>query len=146
MVWHSRQADRIGPHITLVHELDESANVRRELEDVAGATPRFHVWLGKTIRWGPPEDGIAIDVVDHEGGLGQLLTELHGRGFRTTGRAHVTLVHGRALESQDLDGAWESLKNQDLRLRQTVERLAVIEQREQRWVHSYECQLERGVK
>jgi len=35
MVWHSRQADRIGPHITLVHELDESANVRRELEDVA---------------------------------------------------------------------------------------------------------------
>jgi hypothetical protein len=43
-----------------------------ELEDVAGATPRFHVWLGKTIRWGPPEDGIAIEVVDRDGGLGRL--------------------------------------------------------------------------
>lgn len=72
MVWDSRQADRIGPHITLVYELDESANLRHELEDVAGATTRFHVWLGKTIRWGPPEDGIAIEVVDRDGGLGRL--------------------------------------------------------------------------
>jgi 2'-5' RNA ligase len=139
--WDSLQADRIDPHITLVYELDDSANVRHELEEVAGATPRFQIWLGKAIRWGPPEDGIAIEVIDRDGGLGRLLADLRGRGFRTTGRPHVTLVHGRTVETPDLNRAWESLKEQELGLRHTVEWLAVVEQRAERWVRMYDCSL-----
>ena len=139
--WDPLLADRVDPHITLVYELDDSADVRHDLMAVAGTTPRFQVWLGKAIRWGPPKDGIAIEVVDRDDGLDQLLAGLRGRGFRTTGRAHVTLVHGRTVEIARLDSAWESLKDQDLQVGQTVERLAVIERRGESWIRSYECRL-----
>lgn len=139
--WDPQEADRIGPHLTLVYELDASPSVRHELEEVAAAARRFHLWLGKTIRWGQPDDGIAIEVVDHEGGLGQLLTQLQSRGFRTTGKPHITLVHGRSVGIPDLDRAWSSLRDQDLRARHPVERLAVIERRTERWVPVYECRL-----
>lgn len=66
--------------------------------------------------------GIAIEVVDRDGGLGALLAKLQGRGLRTTRQPHITIVHGRSVPIPHLDRAWSWLRDLGLRMRHAFDR------------------------
>ncbi|MET0324851.1 MAG: 2'-5' RNA ligase family protein [Ilumatobacteraceae bacterium] len=110
--WDPVMTDRIGAHITLVHDVVDHERAR-ELVAAAARSAPFTVTLTHADRWGRSSNGIYLHVDDPTGSVAALheqLAELEQPAWsRVAFRAHATLIHGRTVTPEDAAAAWAAL-------------------------------------
>lgn len=117
--WDPVMAGRIGPHLTLVHDVVDHGRAQGLVVETASVTAPIGVTLRGTGRWAETSAyGVFLEVVDPVGALVALhgrLAELETPRWARVGyRPHVTLVHGRTVDPARAEPAWQALG--DLRL------------------------------
>jgi 2'-5' RNA ligase len=115
--WDPVMCNRIGPHITLIHDVvDHAEAVARVATAAAGSAP-FTVRLTTTAHWGRSAYGVYLHVDDPTGGVtalhGQLADLEEPRWARVAFRAHCTLVHSRTTPATVAARAWAELEGFD---------------------------------
>lgn len=114
MRWDPIMCGRIGAHITLLHDVVDDAGASDAIAAAASSTPPFQVRLTDTAHWGQSAYGVYLHVVDVEGGVSSLHSQLarfeDPRWARVSYRPHVTLVHSRTTEPAVAAAAWAVLE------------------------------------
>ena len=137
MRWDPVMRARIGSHITLIHDVTDHVRATDLVAAAASSTAPFAVRLGRVDRWGPSAWGIYLHVDDASGGVASLHAQLASleepRWARATFRAHVTLVHGRTVESAAAEQAWAELDGFDPGWVVEIGAIDIVELREPAW-------------
>lgn len=111
--WDPVMRARIGPHVTLLHEVVDHGRATETVAAAAAATPRCTVRLTDAARWGETAYGVYLHVEDRTGAVTSLHEQLahleEPRWARVPFRAHCTLVHGRTTEPTVAARAWAEL-------------------------------------
>ncbi len=135
--WDPVMAARIGPHITLVHDVVGDGAIDARVAEVADGTAPFVVGLAAATLWGPARYGIFLGLDDPAGtvaGLHGALADLEAPGWaRVEYRPHVTLVHGRTVTADDADAAWDALGGLHAGWPAEITAIDVVELVEPRW-------------
>jgi 2'-5' RNA ligase len=135
--WDPVMRDRIGSHITLIHDVTDHAAAVELVAVVASSTTPFAVRLGRADRWGPSAWGIYLHVDDPLGAIASMQSRLavleEPRWARVAFRSHVTLVHSRTTEPAVAERAWAALDGFDPGWPVEVRALDVIELEEPGW-------------
>ena len=111
--WDPVMLGRIDAHVTLVHDVVDTATARRLVEEAAAATAPFEITLTTAHCWTRAANGVYLDVDDPTGGIEALharLSALETPAWARAGfRPHVTVVHGRTVDPELADSAWAAL-------------------------------------
>jgi 2'-5' RNA ligase len=111
--WDPVMRARIGPHITLVHDVVDHARATADVAAVAAAMTRVRARLTAAAHWGQAAYGVYLGVEDPTGGIAALQAQLAAleepRWARVPFRAHCTLVHSRTTEPTIAARAWAEL-------------------------------------
>ena len=135
--WDPVMADRIGPHVTIVHDVIDADRACRVLDAVADELPAFSIAFAGTACWASPPIGVYLHVVDLDGGVAALrarLAQLEAPGW--TGapyEPHVTLVHPKWIEPGTADAAWAALRRYDIEATVTIDAVATVKLGDERW-------------
>jgi hypothetical protein len=123
--WDPVMAERIGPHVTVVYEVDD--DLLERLDTVASSTPPFTLELERPQCWGGPAGGIYFPVVDEAGALDELRARLGAVApAGVTYRPHVTITHPRTTPADRALAAWAGLADLSVPGRWTVRELCVV--------------------
>lgn len=111
--WDPVMRARIGPHITLVHDVVDHDGATASVAAAAAASKPFTVRLTDTAHWGQTAYGVYLHVDDPTSGLTSLHARLarleEPRWARVPFRAHCTLAHSRTTEATVAARAWAEL-------------------------------------
>lgn len=130
--WDPVMADRIGPHVTVVYDVDDDLVER--LNTVASATPPFTLGLEHPRCWDVPVGGVYFPVVDEVGALDGLRARLGATSpVGVTYRAHVTIMHPRTTPADRALAAWAELADCPAPGRWMVRELCVVAFVDERW-------------
>lgn len=130
--WDPVMAERIGPHVTVVYDVDDDLVER--LDTVASATPPFTLDLERPQCWDGPAGGVYLPVVDEAGVLDGLRARLGATSpAGVTYRPHVTITHPRTTPADRALAAWAELADLSAPGRWTVRELCVVAFVDERW-------------
>ena len=111
--WDPVMRARIGPHITLVHDVVDRTRATERVAAAAAGAATFTIRLTDAAHWGKTAYGVYLHVDDPTGGVSSLharLAALEERRWASVPfRAHCTLVHSRTTEATVAARAWAEL-------------------------------------
>ena len=111
--WDPVMCGRIGPHVTIVHDIVDHERAHDLVSVAAASTAPFPIRLAGTGHWGRSAFGVYLEVDDPTGGVASLHAQLapleEPRWARVPFRAHCTLVHSRTTPPELAAQAWAAL-------------------------------------
>lgn len=111
--WDPVMRARIGPHVTLVHDVVDHDRATESVASAAALAEPFTIRLTDAAHWGKTAYGVYLHVEDPTGGVTSLHAQLapleEPRWARVPFRAHCTLVHSRTTEPTVAARAWAEL-------------------------------------
>lgn len=143
--WDPEMTARVGPHVTLVHDVTDVARADDLLASVAASAASLELTLTTTACWGTAPNGIYLGVDDDAGAVRALHDALapieEPRWLRHPFRPHLTLVHGRTVDDDTAEAAWAALRDHKFGVRTWLDRISVIEMDDDGWTIVDEVEL-----
>ncbi len=136
-VWDPASAQRISPHVTVLHHAQSAPELQARLEQIAPALAPFRLRLGRARRWPDPNHGVYVTVDDLDHGLARLrnlIVTAAGRPPRGGYIPHVTLAHARTVHRAEIDRAWAALGTFTIEETITIDAASVITSTMTTWI------------